>query len=256
MGRGTLIALLLFTAVACESASPAPVQPDGGQFCTAGSHSCPAANVCANSYCTPICTGGAACPAGMYCPGPNPPDDVCGLITPIHCAVLTDCPRAQLCINARCVSAEAVADGGVELCNVGALQDKCAPDAICTLAPTALCVGMPTCGSDGGCPDGGSVSNACNLQPDGGHIMPGKGAICLLTQCAVASDCRPDVLCAHASAGVPWGICQLGTTGDPCASGADCASAAVCQPPDAGTDAGSTCACVINTPDAGVCAGK
>jgi len=191
----------------------------------------------------------------MYCPGPALPDDVCAPAASVACALVTDCPQAQTCFEGRCVSSEAIADGGVERCTVGAVPDKCAPDAVCAIAGTATCVGLPWCGADGGCP-AGALSVACNLQPDGGHIVPGKGALCLRAECAGGSDCRAGALCAHPSSAVPYGTCQLGVTGDPCASATDCVSSAVCQPSDAGGDAGSVCKCVISTPDAGPCAGK
>jgi len=256
MGRGTLIALLL-AAVACGGETPPVERPDGGQFCTAGSHSCPSGTRCVNSYCATTCTGGAACPSGTFCGGAAFPDDVCAPLTPPACNIDTDCPQAQSCYKGRCVSVEAIGDGGFELCLIGTPQDKCAPDAVCyNLTGTATCIGLPSCGQDGGCP-AGTMSAACNLQSDGGHIVGGKGPICLLNECAIGSDCKPGALCAHLSSVVTYGTCQLGITGDPCVTGADCASAAACQTPDGGAaDAGLQCKCVITSPDAGVCAGK
>jgi len=256
MGRSTLIALLL-AAVACGGESPPLTYPDGGQFCTAGSHTCPTGTRCANSYCTTTCTGGAACPSGTFCSGSNFPDDLCAPVTSKACALANDCPIAQTCFQGRCISLEVVADGGVESCVVGVPQDKCAPDAICmTLTGAPGCIGLQPCAQGGSCP-AGAMSTACNLQPDGGHVVPGKGAVCLLAQCGTVSDCKAGALCAHPFSAVTYGNCQLGITGDPCASGADCVSAANCQVPAGGAaDAGMQCKCVINTPDAGACAGK
>ncbi|HYS09195.1 MAG TPA: hypothetical protein VEP66_10635 [Myxococcales bacterium] len=258
MGRSTLIALV-FAAISCSGEdTTTPVQrPDGGQFCTAGSHTCPSGTRCVNSYCVPTCTGGAACPAGMYCPGPTFPDDVCSPAASAGCNFTSDCPEAQTCYQGRCISQEGIGDGGVELCTKGVANDKCAPDAVCyDLVGTAGCIGLPSCGQDGGCAAGG-ISLACNRQPDGGHIVQGKGAVCLLSECGVASDCKVGALCAHASSAVTYGTCQLGITGDSCAGAADCASAAVCETPDSGpADAGMQCRCVITSTDAGVCAGK
>jgi hypothetical protein len=189
------------------------------------------------------------------------PDDVCAPVAPVSCASSLDCPLAQSCLSGHCVSLETVGDGGRDLCTPGVAQDKCAPDAICYMAsgfPT--CLGLPLCGADGGCPSG-AISHACNLLPDGGHAIEGKGPICPLEECDRAGDCIAGALCFHAGA-VPWGRCQYGITGDPCLSDADCTSAATCEPPDGGApdggDAGLSphCKCQITTPDAGLCAGR
>jgi Dickkopf-like protein len=260
MGRRALIALLVAAGCSSKDAPKPVVRPDGGEFCTAGSHSCPGGTRCVNSYCVATCTNGAACPPGMFCAGPTFPDDVCAPIAPVTCASTDDCPVAQQCLFGHCISVELIGDGGLELCAPGLAQDKCAPDAVCyTFASGPGCIGLPSCGQDGGCPTG-SISQACNLQPDGGHVMEGKAPICPLTQCAVGSDCIAGALCAHASSTVSWGTCQYGITGDPCSTDSDCASAAACETPDAGSadagDAGAIarCKCVITTPDAGVCA--
>ena len=256
MGRGTLISLLFLAA--CSSGPDSPQRPDGGQFCTAGSHTCPGGTRCVNSYCTAPCTGGTTCPAGMFCGGPSFPDDVCAPIASVTCTSDVQCPLAQRCLLGRCLSFEVAGDGGQEICTPGVAQDKCAPDAICYNIGGFVCVGLPSCGQDGGCPSG-AISSACNLQPDGGHILEGKAPICTLTYCAITSDCIAGALCAHAFSNVTFGSCQYGFTNDPCATNADCASAAVCEAPDAGPDGGdagiSRCRCVINGPDAGVCAG-
>ena len=258
MGRSTLISLVLLAA--CSDGGPSqPERPDGGQFCTAGSHTCPGGTRCVNSYCTPTCTGGTACPAGTFCGGPTFPDDVCAPVTPVTCNSPVACPVAHTCLLGRCLSLEVIGDGGQELCTTGVAQDKCAPDAVCyNIGGANNCIGLPSCGQDGGCP-AGAISAACNLQPDGGHIIEGKAPICPLTQCAISTDCIPTALCAHAFSNVTFGTCQFGITNDACSSYADCASAAVCHFPDAGpgADAGDIprCRCVINTPDAGVCAG-
>jgi hypothetical protein len=259
MGRRTLIAIAL--AAACSDSDPVPIQrPDGGQTCTAGSHTC-ANGRCVNSYCVTACTGGTACPAGTFCGGPAFPDDLCAPIAPVSCATTTDCPVDQGCLSGHCVSLETIGDGGLELCTPGVAQDKCAPDAICYLVGgLPKCVGLPLCGADGGCPTG-AISQACNLLPDGGHAIEGKGAICALEECSAGGDCRAGAVCFHAGV-VPWGKCQYGITGDPCLSNADCASAATCEASDAGTPDGgdggvsSRCKCAITTADAGVCAGQ
>lgn len=257
MGRRTLIAL--FFAAACSGAdNPTVVRPDGGEFCTAGSHTCPGGTRCVNSYCTPTCTGGAPCPAGTFCAGTTFPDDVCAPLLPAACASTNDCPLAQTCLWGRCVSQETVADGGVEACLAGAAQDKCAPDALCYIVNAApLCVGLPSCGQDGGCPSG-APSQLCNLLPDGGRVVAGKGPVCVVYECAQTADCNSGQLCFH-GAQLSWGTCQPGKNNDPCFSNADCVSAAQCDNP--GPDGGSgdggvpgKCRCVITTPDAGVCA--
>lgn len=259
MGRRSLIALAV--AAACSGSGPPQIQrPDAGESCTAGSHTC-ANGRCVNSYCVTACTGGTACPAGTFCGGLAYPDDLCAPIAPVSCTSTANCPLSQACLSGHCVSIETIGDGGLEVCTPGAAQDKCAPDAICYLVNSVpKCLGLPLCGADGGCPSG-AISQACNLLPDGGHAIEGKGAICPLEECAVGSDCIPGALCFHAGA-VPWGKCQYGVTGDPCLSNADCASAAVCDlAVDAGTpdggDGGTSlrCRCTITTSDAGACAG-
>lgn len=251
MGRGTLIAVALAAACSGED-QPAVQRPDAGEACTAGSHTC-AGGRCVNSYCVTACTGGTACPAGTFCGGPAFPDDLCAPVAPVTCASTNDCPVAQACLSGHCVSIETVGDGGLEACTPGVAQDKCAPDAICTLfSGFPKCVGLTLCGADGGCPSG-AISQACNLLPDGGHLIEGKGAICTLEECDATGDCRAGAFCFHGGA-VPWGKCQYGITGDPCLSNADCASAATCEPPDGGDSA--RCKCVITTADAGVCAGR
>jgi hypothetical protein len=181
MGRRTLIAVVV--AAACSGTEPVVVQrPDGGEVCTAGSHTC-AGGRCVNSYCVATCTGGTACPAGTYCGGLAFPDDVCAAVDTVTCSSNLQCPFAQGCLSGHCVSLEAVGDGGQEVCAVGVAQDKCAPDAICySLAGVPRCVGLPLCGQDGGCPSG-AISRACNLLPDGGHVVAGKGALCPLEEC-------------------------------------------------------------------------
>jgi len=262
MGRSTLIALLA-ALCACNEDDLAPVvRPDAGDPCTAGSHTCAGVSRCVNSYCVPACTGGAACPTGTTCAGAALPDDVCLPQAPITCVTTLDCPVNQGCLTGHCVSIETLADGGITSCTVNAVQDKCAPDAWCTLEVNGLatCIGLPLCGADGGCPPG-ALSQACNLHADGGHLIEGKGPVCLLEQCDSVSDCSPSALCFHGG-GLPWGKCQKGITGDPCGSNADCISAASCDLSDAGIpdggDAGpiGTCHCNINTSDAGACAGK
>ena len=262
MGRRTLIAVALAVAAACSGSSgPAPVQrPDGGQSCTAGSHTC-AGGRCVNSYCVTTCTGGTVCPAATFCGGTAFPDDLCAPVAPISCASNNDCPLVQNCLFGHCVSVETIGDGGLELCTPGVAQDKCAPDAICYLiSGTPKCLGLPLCGADGGCPSG-ALSQACNLLADGGHAIEGKGAICALEECDAIGDCAPGALCFHAGA-VPWGKCQYGVTGDRCQSNGDCISAANCQMSDGGppevTDGGdfARCKCLITTPDAGMCAGR
>ena len=257
MGRSTLIALL--SAAACSGTDRQPIiRPDGGEFCTAGSHTCPGATRCVNSYCIPTCSNGAQCPAGTICLGTSFPDDVCGPLAPVSCTSTNQCPPAQACLSGHCVSPEAAADGGLETCQAGAAPDKCAPDAVCYVVNGApVCVGLPLCGQDRACPSG-AISHGCNLTADGGHVIPGKGPICPLTECGATSDCIAGALCFLGSA-VPWGNCQFGGTGDPCFGDADCASAAKCDNPgpDGGTGDGGVpgrCRCTITTPDAGVCA--
>jgi hypothetical protein len=262
MGRSTLIALAFAAAAACSSGEITTVnRPDAGDSCTAGSHTCAGVSRCVNSYCVPACTGGAPCPAGTVCGGSAFPDDVCLPLAPIACGNTLDCPVNQGCLAGRCVSIETVSDGGVESCIPNLVQDKCAPDAYCTtqIDGLARCLGLPLCGADGGCP-AGALSQVCNLRADGGHLIQGKGPVCLLEQCDSVSDCNPSALCFHGG-GLPWGKCQRGITGDPCAGSADCISAATCNLADAGIpdggDAGpiGTCRCVISTADAGACAG-
>ncbi len=119
---------------------------------------------------------------------------------------------------------ELARDGGVDPCTVGVAADNCAPDAICsvvnntTFGTAPICVGLPLCGEDGGCPSG-AVSRGCNLLADGGQIVQGKAPVCLLSQCF---------------------------------SDADCISAAVCDNP--GDGGPGKCRCVITTADAGPCA--
>jgi hypothetical protein len=262
MGRGTLIALAFAASAACSGGEFTPInRPDAGDPCTAGSHTCAGVSRCVNSYCVSACTGGAPCPAGTVCGGSAFPDDVCLPLAPITCATTLDCPVNQGCLAGHCVSIETVGDGGSDQCIANVVQDKCAPDAVCTLGldVNGKCLGLPLCGADGGCPPGG-IGQACNLLPDGGHVIQGKGPVCLIDQCDSLRDCSPSALCFHGG-GLPWGRCQRGITGDPCASGADCISAALCDTSDAGVpdggDAGpiGTCHCVISTADAGACAG-
>jgi hypothetical protein len=249
MGRRTLIAL--FLAAACSSYEPKSVPfPDGGQPCTAGSHSCAGGTRCVNSFCVATCTNGAACPAGMFCPGPSAPDDVCAAVEAQTCSSASPCPFGQSCLFGHCTSVQLVGDGGVELCNPDAGQDKCAPDAICYVVSSGpRCLGLPSCGQDGGCPTG-AISHACNLQPDGGHIISGKAPICALQECALNSDCIDTAVCFHGS-NVPWGSCQYGIVNDRCFTNADCPAALACRGPDGGPgDGGVPGTCCVA--DAGV----
>jgi Cys-rich repeat protein len=252
MGKRTLIALALLVTAGCSSSDQPVTFPDGGEVCAAGSHTCAAGTRCVNSYCVTTCTGGAACPGGEFCGGAAFPDDVCAPVQARTCALVTDCPLAQQCAIGHCVSFELGVDGGLDLCTVNSAQDKCAPDAVCTnVNGQQRCLGLSLCGQDGGCPTGAN-SQACNLEPDGGHIIAGKGAICLLTQCATNLDCASGRVCSHAAA-TAWGTCQSGGTGDPCATDADCAAGAICEAHDPG-DGGPvvrTCRCVTAT--GGVC---
>jgi hypothetical protein len=178
-------------------------------------------------------------------------------VAPVSCTSGNECPVAQSCLFGHCISIETIGDGGLEVCTPGMAQDKCAPDAVCYVINGApKCVGMPLCGMDGGCPTG-ALSQACNLLPDGGHAIAGKGAVCVLEECDATRDCREGALCFHGGS-VPWGKCQFGITGDFCLTNGDCASAAFCEAPDGGTaDAGPPrCRCVISTADAGPCAGR
>jgi len=258
MGRRTLIALLFASACSGGPDRQPIVRPDGGQFCTAGSHTCPGGTRCMNSYCVPTCAAGAQCPEGTVCLGTSFPDDVCAPITPVSCTSTNQCPVAQVCLSGHCVSGEAVGDGGLESCTVNGLPDKCAPDAVCYVVNGGpICVGLPLCGADGGCPSG-AISQACNLMPDGGRVIPGKAPVCPLEECGTSSDCFPNATCFRRGL-VPWGRCQFGGTNEPCFSDADCASAAKCDNPgpDGGSEDGGVpgmCRCVITTPDAGVCA--
>lgn len=217
MGRSTLIGLLLFAA--CSRDLP-PVQqrPDGGPVCLAGSHNCLPGSRCVGNLCVATCSGGTACPSGDYCGGPAFPNDVCGPITRTGCATFNDCPFPQDCLLGRCAAREVAADGGVEPCKPGLVQDDCASDAVCTVllaASPPSCIGLPTCSADGGCP-GPSLSRACNMLADGGQIIAGKGRICLTEQCLTEDDCIPGIHCAHLNPAAPFGKCQQGSFNDPC----------------------------------------
>jgi hypothetical protein len=244
MGRSTLIGLVLLSA--CSQDLPSPrQQPDGGPTCLAGSHTCLPGSRCVGNICTATCTGGASCPAGTYCGGPTAPNDVCAPITATGCASFLDCPFPRSCLLGRCAVVEVAADGGVQTCAPGAIPDDCAPDAVCTLQGLPACVGLSACGEDGGCA-GASISHACNMLPDGGQIIPGKGRICLLEQCGVPADCITGALCVHLNPAVTFGKCQFGVFTDPCLARSDCAPALSCLGAgvlaDGGVQTGS-CAC-------------
>jgi hypothetical protein len=247
MGRSALIAAILLSACT-RDVQPAKVPPDGGVPCTAGSHTCLPGTRCTGGFCLTTCTGGTACDPGTYCGGPTAPNDVCAPIKPTVCVDPTDCPFPQGCLSGKCVALEARADGGIGPCALGAVPDGCAPDAVCqdaTAQPS--CLGLPLCGADGGCP-AGSISSACNMLPDGGSLVPGKGRICLLTECDIQSECTSGSRCAHANPAVPFGTCQFGILGDPClVDHPDCAPALSCLDagtlPDGGLQAGR-CSCL------------
>jgi hypothetical protein len=232
MGRSTLIALVLLSACS-RDLPPVKQPPDGGPVCLAGSHTCLPGSRCVGNLCIATCTGGTACAAGTYCGGPTAPNDVCGPITAISCTTFTDCPVPQDCFLGRCAALEVGADGGLQPCRPGAVPDNCAPDAVCTvLQGVPTCIGFPLCNADGGCP-GQSLSRACNMLPDAGQIIPGKGRICLTEHCASEEDCISGVHCAHLDPSVPFGKCQFGNFLDPClVDRPDCAPPLSCM--DAG----------------------
>lgn len=215
MGRGTLIALVLLSACS-KDLPPIPPRPDGGTVCIAGSHTCLPGSRCVGNLCIATCTGGSACAAGSYCGGPVFPNDICAPIAATGCTTFNDCPFPQDCFLGRCAAREVAADGGVQPCVPGSVPDDCAPDAVCTvLQGLPTCLGFPPCGADGGCA-GVSLSRACNMLPDGGQIIPGKGRICLTEQCLSEEDCTPGIHCAHLNPAVTFGKCQQGFFGEPC----------------------------------------
>lgn len=256
MGRSTLIALVLLSACS-RDLPPVRQQPDGGPICLAGSHTCFPGTRCVGNLCLATCTGGAACADGMYCGGPTAPVDVCAPIVPTGCRTFIDCPFPQDCTLGRCTALEVSGDGGVGVCNLGALSDGCAPDAVCTLVQgLPACLGLAPCGADGSCA-GVSLSHGCNILPDGGQIIPGKGRICLLEHCLTDVECFTNTHCAHLNPAVPFGKCQTGAFLNPClVDRPDCAPNLSCMDagvlPDGGVQTG-ICECTdggIN-PDGG-----
>ena len=273
MGRSALKAAFCAAALAgaaaalsgsCSKEPPAQgTQPDGGQVCQSGGHECGAGTRCANRICTATCTGGASCGAGNYCPGAAP-EDVCAPIAPKTCKADLDCPVPQQCLFGRCVSSELLADGGFQFCNLGAVDDHCAPDAVCyPIGFGPSCFGLSPCGQDGSCP-GTAISNVCNHLPDGGTLIAGKERVCIFLYCSTNADCGKDPangaqsVCFRGVAHSTYGACQFGSVGDPCFSDADCPRSNGCRGQDGGVDDGGTpgaCACIPDAglPDAGGC---
>jgi hypothetical protein len=227
-----------FSAPSCSSSS-STTRPDGGPVCEHGGPACPTGTACQNGNCVPTCPPGTACPAGQYCLGTAPMDQVCAPTSPTLCTSLYDCPTPQNCLIPLCTALEPQADGGATfLCNPdGSVDDKCATDAICLvlLSSNGLanvqCRGMPACGQNGSCPVG-QFGAVCNVQPDGGRILPGKERICLFGFCSSNQDCAGNFCVHNPDASV--GGCYSGFTGSPCNTSTDCFHDGGCIGADAG----------------------
>lgn len=237
MGRSALILGTLVCLAACNDTGGTISRIDGGPVCQAGDNSCAPGTRCVNRVCTPACASDGSCPAGSYCEGPAPVEDVCAANVPIICKQTLDCPRPQYCLGGLCASGQTRADGGFQGCVLGSVNDACGPDAVCFQTQNGnQCLGMPACASNGGCPIGTSGA-VCNdgRNPDGGQLFPGKQRICVYGFCAIDTDCTQRAHCFHPAPGNPLGNCNFGVAGDPCFSNADCIGSSACSVPDGGT---------------------
>jgi hypothetical protein len=169
----------------------------------------------------------------------------------VTCTSFLQCPFPQDCYLGRCAAGEALGDGGSGPCTLGVARDNCAPDAVCTpVNANPTCVGLSPCGADGGCAQG-AISVGCTVLADGGQIIPGKGRICLLEECASDTDCLTGTHCAHVVLGQTYGKCQYGNYLDRClVDHPDCSAALSCLDAGVQADGGpllGRCAC----PDGG-----